>query len=107
MGASQMDLNSLKQRFIEKYGDNGNEIRAFLAPGRVNLIGEHIDYNGGYVLPAALEFGTTLLVRRREDETIRLATTNFPYEYEFSLKELGNKKNRGMGRLRHRRHGGK
>ncbi|BFH61277.1 galactokinase [Paenibacillus azoreducens] len=87
-----MDLNSLKQRFIEKYGDNGNEIRAFLAPGRVNLIGEHIDYNGGYVLPAALEFGTTLLVRRREDETIRLATTNFPYEYEFSLKELGNKK---------------
>ncbi|WP_308600896.1 galactokinase family protein, partial [uncultured Paenibacillus sp.] len=54
-----MNVTELKQKFIEKYGESGADIRVFHAPGRVNLIGEHIDYNGGYVLPAALEFGTT------------------------------------------------
>ncbi|KHF34712.1 Galactokinase [Paenibacillus sp. P1XP2] len=92
MGASQMNIESLKKQFIEKYGESAQDIRVFLAPGRVNLIGEHIDYNGGYVMPAALEFGTTLLARRREDDHIRLATTNFPYEKELSLSEIGREK---------------
>ncbi|GIO33994.1 MULTISPECIES: galactokinase [Paenibacillus] len=87
-----MNIESLKGKFIEKYGEAGQEIRVFLAPGRVNLIGEHIDYNGGYVMPAALEFGTTLLARKREDGKIRLATTNFPYEKEFAVSELGQEK---------------
>ncbi|MCJ8011654.1 galactokinase [Paenibacillus sp. KQZ6P-2] len=87
-----MKIESLKKLFIKKYGDSEHDLKVFLAPGRVNLIGEHIDYNGGYVLPAALEFGTTLLVRQRDDDKIRLATTNFPYEKEFSLKEIGEEK---------------
>ncbi len=87
-----MKVDSLKKQFIEKYGESKKDVEVFLAPGRVNLIGEHIDYNGGYVLPAALEFGTTLLARQRDDEKIHLATTNFPYEKEFTLKELGKEK---------------
>ncbi|GLG01381.1 galactokinase [Alicyclobacillus hesperidum subsp. aegles] len=51
------------------------DLRAFFAPGRVNLIGEHTDYNGGYVLPAALGIGTWVLVRPRTDRRFRFAST--------------------------------
>ena len=57
------DLARLKQQFIERYGGTEEGLRVYHAPGRVNLIGEHTDYNGGYVFPAALTFGTTLLSR--------------------------------------------
>lgn len=70
----------LIDRFVEKYGESKQELRIFNAPGRVNLIGEHLDYNGGYVLPAALEFGTTLLIRPRKDGKISFASTNIPHE---------------------------
>ncbi|MBW7458745.1 galactokinase, partial [Paenibacillus sepulcri] len=72
------DLQELTQRFLELYKDSAESIHIFHAPGRVNLIGEHTDYNGGYVFPAALTFGTTLLIRKRSDKLIGLATTNFP-----------------------------
>lgn len=60
--------------------------------GRVNLIGEHLDYNGGYVLPAALEFGTTLIVRPRSDSKVNFASTNFPYEASIDYSEIGKVK---------------
>ncbi len=65
----------LKKKFIEIYG-GGNDIRIFRAPGRVNLIGEHIDYNGGKVLPVALTMGTTLLVRENGSGIVRMAATD-------------------------------
>lgn len=79
------DLQALKQKFVARFGGTEAGIRSFFAPGRVNLIGEHTDYNGGYVFPAALTFGTTLLVRKREDALIRLASENFSLAGEFTL----------------------
>lgn len=70
-----MNIGQLKEQFIKTYGEG--EVRVFHSPGRVNLIGEHIDYNGGYVFPCALEFGTYGLVRERKDGRINLASTNF------------------------------
>lgn len=68
-------ISELKQKFIETFGDGG-EVRVFQAPGRVNLIGEHIDYCGGNVLPAALTMNTTVVVRKRDDKVIRLKATD-------------------------------
>lgn len=87
-----MKAQQIKQMFMQKFGESAAEPRVFHAPGRVNLIGEHIDYNGGYVLPAALEFGTTLVIREREDGIIRLSSTNLPEEAELKVDEIGLKK---------------
>lgn len=66
----------LMERFVEKFGGEG-EIHSFFAPGRVNLIGEHTDYNGGHVFPCALTIGTYGAVRKREDRKIRFYSLNF------------------------------
>ncbi|WP_308638465.1 galactokinase [Paenibacillus silvisoli] len=72
------NIHELTERFINTYGGESTEqIAVFHAPGRVNLIGEHTDYNGGYVFPAALTFGTTLLIRKRGDNQLGLCSTNF------------------------------
>ncbi|MEW9699300.1 galactokinase [Paenibacillus sp. SI8] len=82
------DLQALKDTFIEIYGDSAATISAFHAPGRVNLIGEHTDYNGGYVFPAALTFGTTLLIRPRQDQSMGFASTNLPLRKQISIDSL-------------------
>ncbi len=69
-------LERLRQRFCELYGADG-DIRAYFAPGRVNLIGEHTDYNGGHVFPCALTLGTYAVVRAREDRVLRFYSMNF------------------------------
>jgi len=66
----------LKDIFVKKFGAGG-EIFAFFAPGRVNLIGEHTDYNGGHVFPCALTIGTYGIVRKRNDRGLRFYSTNF------------------------------
>lgn len=62
--------------FKEKFGEGG-DIRVFFGPGRVNLIGEHTDYNGGYVFPCALTIGTYAIVRKRDDRKILFYSENF------------------------------
>jgi galactokinase len=68
-------LKKLIEEFKEKFGEG--EVRSFFAPGRVNLIGEHIDYNGGNVFPCALSFGTYGIVRPRTDKKVRMFSSNF------------------------------
>lgn len=79
----------LMAKFKEVYGDGG-EIRQYFAPGRVNLIGEHTDYNGGHVFPCALTLGTYGLARKREDRKLRFYSANFTKlgVIETSLDEL-------------------
>ena len=66
----------LIQKFEEKFG-NGRDIRTYFAPGRVNLIGEHTDYNGGHVFPCALTIGTYFVARKRTDRVLRFYSENF------------------------------
>jgi len=68
-------IRKLKDTFKRVYGDEAE--KTFFAPGRVNLIGEHTDYNGGNVFPCALTFGTYALTRKRNDKKIRFYSDNF------------------------------
>lgn len=83
-------MNEVLVKKFEKLFGAGGEIRAYFAPGRVNLIGEHTDYNGGHVFPCALTLGTYGLARKREDRRLRFYSMNFPENgiIESSLDDL-------------------
>ena len=66
----------LTEHFKEIFKQDDN-IESFFSPGRVNLIGEHTDYNGGFVFPCALDFGTYAIVKQREDKNFRMYSENF------------------------------
>lgn len=70
----------MKEQLIKKFGEvfgEGGDVRSYFAPGRVNLIGEHTDYNGGHVFPCALTIGTYFIARKREDRRLRFYSENF------------------------------
>jgi galactokinase len=73
----------LQQQFKELYGKDVTE--TYFSPGRVNLIGEHIDYNGGLVMPCAITFGTYLLVAPNNENVFRFKGLNFPEQAEVPL----------------------
>ena len=81
-----MDIKKLQEVFTEIYGANSES--AFFSPGRINLIGEHIDYNGGFVFPCALDFGTYGLVRVRNDNKVNFASTNFDLKVSSVINDL-------------------
>ena len=81
-----MNILELKNEFTKLYGEG--DTRVFHSPGRVNLIGEHIDYNGGYVFPCALDFGTYAIVRKRRDNVVNLASTNFELKVSVQVDEI-------------------
>ena len=85
-------MKPLEQKFKEVFGKDAEQ--QFFAPGRVNLIGEHTDYNGGNVFPCAIDKGTYGLVSKRADRTFRMYSENFADlgVMEFTLDELVNDK---------------
>ena len=82
-------LENLIKDFKKIFKYNG-EVETFFSPGRVNLIGEHTDYNGGFVFPCALDFGTYAVVKKREDKIFRMYSKNFENLeiIEFNLDNL-------------------
>lgn len=87
-------INQLKNDFISIFEENDG-LRKFFAPGRVNLIGEHTDYNGGYVFPCALSFGTYAIARKRQDKVVKFYSNNFKSIgiIEVNLDEIKYEKN--------------
>jgi galactokinase len=71
-------FDAVKQQFIQTFGPSDGKVHVIRAPGRVNLIGEHTDYNDGFVFPMAIEPHVLVVCRARNDGKIRLASTVFP-----------------------------
>lgn len=76
------DLNQEFRRFY------GRDARVYRAPGRVNLIGEHTDYNDGFVMPAAIGFSTWVALAHREDHKLSIYSENFSEHVEFDLSGI-------------------
>lgn len=81
-----MKIEELKQAFVDAYGVTPGAV--YFSPGRVNLIGEHTDYNGGSVFPCALSFGTYLLLRKNGGKTVKFKSLNQPEITELSIDQL-------------------
>jgi galactokinase len=76
---------ALEQRFVQLFGESP---RTYQAPGRVNLIGEHTDYNDGFVMPAAIGFYTRAAVAPRPDRKLAIHSENYSEQVEFDLDHL-------------------
>lgn len=85
-------MTNLSDKFYQIYGNRNNLPVLFFSPGRVNLIGEHTDYNKGYVFPCSLDYGTYLLIRKTNKNTISLNSTNFKFTDSIDLKSIRKNK---------------
>jgi galactokinase len=77
--------NSIKKIFAEKFQTEPLIVRS---PGRINIIGEHTDYNNGFVLPAAIDKAIYIAVSKREDDVVSLYAANFKEDYSTPLSEI-------------------
>jgi galactokinase len=80
-------MNDLQELFAQHFGQSENAF-AVRAPGRANLIGGHVDYNDGFVMPIATPMSIRLMVRPREDRTVELYSANFQTHFSFSLDDI-------------------
>ena len=83
-----MEISQLKKKFVEIYGGDESDIRVFSAAGRVNLIGEHIDYCGGQVFPAALNLRTVIIARKNGTDKINLTATTVDAKETLDINTL-------------------
>jgi len=81
-----MKTEELISRFKSIYGESQEEIKLYFGPGRVNLIGEHTDYNNGYVFPCALSFGTYLAVRKTGEPFLEFHSEGFQYSMKIPIQ---------------------
>src|SRR5271154_1237805 len=79
-----MKASEINQHFEQMFG---GQAAVFRAPGRVNLIGEHTDYNDGFVMPAAIELCTFAAAGPRADRKLVVYSENFEQQYEFALDD--------------------
>ena len=92
-----MEIKDLKKKFIELYGGDESDIRLFSAAGRINFIGEHIDYCGGPVLPAALNLRTLIAARKTKTNEIRLAATTIDKTAVLDISRLNDYRDLSWG----------
>jgi galactokinase len=78
-------IKKISQLFIEKFSEQPLIVRS---PGRVNIIGEHTDYNDGFVLPAAIDKAVYVAVSKRKDDTIKLFASNFNEAFETAIRDI-------------------
>src|SRR6187402_3472322 len=84
-----MNTDAMIKEFSSQFGKRPEHI--FFCPGRINLIGEHIDYNGGKVMPCAISLGTYLAVSKNKERLLRFQSLNFPEKAELRLQESYSK----------------
>jgi galactokinase len=80
-------VEKLKEEFKKTFANTRN-IKIFNAPGRINIIGEHTDYNGGYVLPIAINLSLLAIANKRDDSKLYMKSLNFPKNFSVSLNNL-------------------
>ena len=85
--AQYYDPKDLPDAFIKLYGGTKDSVKLFSSPARINIIGEHIDYNGGMVFPAAINRYLYLAIRKRNDSKIIYNDARFPGTYEFDINQ--------------------
>ena len=77
----------LKRAFIKLYGENTAAVKIYSSPARINIIGEHIDYNGGKVFPASINRYLYIAIRKRADSKVLYNDVRFPGSYEFDINQ--------------------
>ena len=89
------DPKDLLPAFIKQYSGDESKIKIYSSPARINIIGEHIDYNGGFVFPAAINRYLYVAIRKRNDSKIIYNDIRFPGNYEFDINDnfVYNKEN--------------
>ena len=85
--SSTYNPDDLPAAFIKLYGGTEDSVQVYSSPARINIIGEHIDYNGGTVFPAAINRYIYVAIRKRDDAKIIYDDVRFPGRYEFSIND--------------------
>lgn len=83
-------VEKIKEKYFQKFGETSNaeQVRTFRSPGRINLIGEHTDYNNGFVLPASVDKAVYFVIEPREDDQVILHAADLDETYSFSVEDL-------------------